>query len=62
MLKAGLALQVVMNVVFMVLTTMFLKRTVLERRVRVNAPDGWNQVAKMVAISIILIFVSLLGS
>lgn len=61
MLEAGLALQLATNIVFMVLTTLFLKRAVLERRARADAPEGWNRVATVVSISIILIFVSLLG-
>jgi hypothetical protein len=62
MLIAGLALQLATNIVFMTLTAAFLRRAVLERRVRANAPQGWNRVATAVTISIVLIFVSFLVS
>ena len=60
MLIAGLALQLATNMVFMTLTAAFLKRAVLERRVRASAPQGWHRVATAVTISIVLIFVSIL--
>lgn len=57
MLIAGLALQLVTNIVFMTLTAAYLRRTFYEGRVRQNAPKRWESVSITIVISIVLIFV-----
>jgi hypothetical protein len=59
-LIAGLATQLATILVFIVIVVLFSKRTLLESRVKSNAPNGWEKVLMAISLSVVLIAVRIL--